>query len=68
MGVHCSAEALMDGVESEAICLRAAGLAAQMNAWLSSPPSKLTPLDLVNSDLVEWCRAARDVLEVAGRG
>jgi hypothetical protein len=68
MGMHCSAESLMDGVESEAVRLRAAKLAAQMNAWLQVPVTELSPLDEAPSEVVEWCRAARDILEVAGRG
>jgi hypothetical protein len=68
MGAHCSAESLMGGIESEAVRLRAAELAAQMNAWLQAPLTEATPLDTVPPEVAEWCRAARDVLEVASRG
>lgn len=45
---------------------KARELAAQMSAWLASPFSEKAIMD-TSSDLVEWCRSARDVLERIGK-
>lgn len=80
MGAHSSAESLMAGVESDSIRVKATALAVQMTGWLAAPIGTPTPLDeypasaagdsgpYAGSDLIEWCRSARDVLEVVGRG
>lgn len=69
MGAHSSAESLMAGVESDSIRVKATALAAQLTGWLMDPIDvDMTPLDGASSDLVEWCRSARDVLEEVGRG
>ena len=80
MGAHSSAESLMAGVESDSLRYKAAALAAQMTEWLAAPIGTPTPLDeypdaaygdsgpYAGSDLVEWCRSARDILEAVGRG
>lgn len=77
MGAHSSAESLLAGVESDALRVKAAALAVQMTYWLTAPIGDRTPLDGdsavtrgsgASSDLVEWCRSARDVLEAVGRG
>lgn len=78
MGAHSSVESLMAGVESDALRVKAAALAVQMHGWLTAPTSEWTPLygnggddglpECPDSDLVEWCRSACDVLEAVGRG
>lgn len=69
MGAHSSAHDLMAGVESDAIRVKAAALAVQLTGWLMAVPFEESPInDYVPSDLVEWCRSARDVLEAVGRG
>jgi hypothetical protein len=68
MGAHSSAESLMAGVESDAIRENASDLRMTMNSWLGASSLGWTPLDGASSDLVEWCRSARDVLEAIGRG
>jgi hypothetical protein len=71
MGAHSSAETLMAGVESDSIRVKATALAVQMTGWLAeaSWPLEWDGLtDHAPSDLVEWCRSARDVLEAVGRG
>jgi hypothetical protein len=79
MGAHSSAETLMAGVESDSIRIKATALAVQMTGWLAEG-EQMTPLQVrcnrggyagfheSDSDLVEWCRSARDVLEAVGRG
>jgi hypothetical protein len=72
MGAHSSAESLMAGVESDSIRVKATALAVIMQDWLTAEDCWSLPrsdaLDGARSDLVEWCRSARDVLEAVGRG
>jgi hypothetical protein len=83
MGSHRSPEDMLASVEAGAVAEQARALAAQMNGWLKGPASgDLTitycPAGLNSdgvgryheppSDLVEWCRSARDVLEAVARG
>jgi hypothetical protein len=60
-------------IEMDAQRERCARLATQMSEWLSAPVSEDTPMDdaggvFINADLWEWCRAARDELEMVARG
>lgn len=69
MGAHSSPEwRETEGPEADGLRREASALAAQMNDWLGRPVSQPSPMDPVPADVTEWCRAARDVLEVAGRG
>jgi hypothetical protein len=45
---------------------RAGLLADQMNDWLTTE-AVANPIDGADSDLVEWCRSARDLLEEVAR-
>lgn len=67
MGAHSSAESLMAGVESDAIRVKATALAVQLTEWLAGPWAEDATVG-ASSDLIEWCRSARDVLEAVGRG
>jgi hypothetical protein len=78
MGSHRSPEDMLASVEAGAVAERARALAEQMNGWLGARPNYTllshgntgsgTPTDGAPSDLVEWCRSARDVLEAVARG
>jgi hypothetical protein len=66
MGSHRSPEDMLASVEAGAVAERARALASDMNDWLGRPFS--SPVERATSDLVEWCRSARDVLEAVARG
>jgi hypothetical protein len=70
-GRHRRDDELLIGVEHETQD-RAGRLADQMNDWLTARASGdpyWNPLaGAGNSDLVEWCRKARDLLEEVARG
>jgi hypothetical protein len=69
MGAHSSPEwRETEGPQADDLREKARELAAQVNDWLGRPVSQPSPLDGVPPEVAEWCRAARDVLEVAGRG
>jgi hypothetical protein len=69
MGAHSSPEwRETEGPQADYLRDRAAELAGQMNDWLGRPVNQRSPLDGMSADVTEWCRAARDILEVAGRG
>jgi hypothetical protein len=69
MGAHSSPEwRETEGPQAEYLRARARVLASVMNDWAGRPLSQPSPLDGVPAEVAEWCRAARDVLEVAGRG
>jgi hypothetical protein len=78
MGAHSSIDDTLAAVESDAVRVRAAALAGQMTDWLGARPNCTllshgitgsgTPTDGAPSDLVEWCRSARDVMEALARG
>lgn len=50
-------------VETSVYLARA--LAGQMDSWLSQPDAN--PTTFASSDLIEWCRAARDLLSQFGK-
>jgi hypothetical protein len=69
MGAHSSPEwRETEGQQAHYLRDKARELAATANDWLGRPLSQPSPLDGVPSEVAEWCRAARDVLEVAGGG
>jgi hypothetical protein len=70
MGSHRSPEDMLASVEAGAVAERARALAATMNGWLQGDGWVATPdgINVFPSDLVEWCRSARDVLEAVARG
>jgi hypothetical protein len=69
MGAHSSPEwRETEGPQADYLRARASALAATVNDWLGRPLSQPSPLDGVPPEVAEWCRSARDVLEVAGRG
>jgi len=72
MGSHRSPEDMLASVEAGAVTGRARALADDMNRWLQFPDQACAchraPMQDATSDLVEWCRSARDVLEAVARG
>jgi hypothetical protein len=70
MGQHSSIDDTLAAVESDAVRVKAAALAGQMTDWLASPvdPFPMAEFCKLPSDLVEWCRSARDVMEAVARG
>jgi len=72
---HGGPEHALDWLEHEAMQRKALALATQMNDWLGASASVYTPIyhpgapgSAAGSDLVEWCRSARDILEQVARG
>ena len=64
---HADVTHALDWSEHEALRRGALALAAQMNDWLHG--SRLDDATVgAKSDLVEWCRSARDILEQVARG
>ena len=71
---HGGPEHALDWLEHDALQRKALALATQMNEWLSGD----VRWDIflrgdgsirgAQSDLVEWCRSARDILEQVARG
>jgi len=68
MGRHEFPGAVAAHDQDDAMREQAGRLAGQMNDWLADPEPDWTPLDAANSDLVEWCRSARDILAAVARG
>jgi hypothetical protein len=68
MGQHSSIDDTLAAVESDAVRVKAAALAGQMTDWLMTPLYDDPALSMASSDLVEWCRSARDVMEALARG
>jgi hypothetical protein len=70
-GRHEAAHAILNAIEDDNIRRKAAALAGQMTDWLATgiayDGDDGNWLD-VPSDLVEWCRSARDLLEVLANG
>jgi len=69
MGRHEFPGAVAAHDQDGAMREQARELAGQMSKWLASPVSLVSaPLDYASSDLVEWCRSARDILAAVARG
>jgi hypothetical protein len=72
MGKHENADAVLFRIEANEISARATRLADTMNDWLHVSAYMHSPmypaLTAPTSDLVEWCRSARDLLEEVARG
>jgi len=61
-GRHESPEAVTDRLEAARAASEAAALVATINRALLIAPERPSITDGASSDLIEWCRSARDVL------
>lgn len=75
MGAHSSTDDTLAAVESDAVRIRAAALAGQMTDWLANSSRDIFEIETcpeglcyTSSEIVEWCRSARDVMEALARG
>jgi len=73
LGRHADVDGLLAEIDVDALQVQAAALAGQMADQLAAPDSPwflFRPIgDWASppSDLVEWCRKARDILEQVAR-
>ena len=75
LGRHASVDGLLAEIDADALQVQAAALAGQMNDALVDPAcpwwyQQAGPPSFgmhAHSDLVEWCRKARDILEQVAR-
>lgn len=63
---HENPDAILDRILMERVQERARELAVRMNEWLAAPVSKYVPTDSAPAEVTEWCRSARDILELVG--
>ena len=69
MGRHKFPGAVAAHDQDDAMREQAGRLASQVNHWLTDvDENAYNPMHDCGSDVVEWCRSARDILAAVARG